>query len=241
MVIGSITRSEIVGCLKMSIYDSRFFVQSDERTDTTLWKLPFDWWSRFYEYPWASKFVNKDDVVLDAACGVCHPFKFYLSDQCQEVYACDLDHRVLDPDALLQDITAFFGVETATNMDRSYFNKVHLVQANLTELPYEDNQFDKVFCISVLEHMDETSMFQTFSEFTRVLKDDGLLILTFDYPDIQFSTLKRTLSETNLEFYGNVSFDLPLDALYSQFHPPTLYCFRAVLRKTGDNLVEHDI
>jgi ubiquinone/menaquinone biosynthesis C-methylase UbiE len=215
----------------MSIFDSRFFVQSDEQIDTILWKLPFDWWSRFYEYQWASKFVNKDDVVLDAACGVCHPFKFYLTDQCQAVYACDLDPRVLDPAAILHDITAFFGAEIATSMDRSYFDKVHLVQANLMELPYEDNQFDKVFCISVLEHMDEKSMFQAFIEFTRVLKNDGLLILTFDYPDIQFPILKRALFQADLKFYSDVSFDLPSDALYSQFHPPTLYCFRAVLRK----------
>ncbi|WP_028778799.1 class I SAM-dependent methyltransferase [Shimazuella kribbensis] len=215
----------------MSKFDSRFFVHSDEKTDTTLLKLPFDWWSRFYEYEWASKFVNGEDIVLDAACGVCHPFKFYLTDHCRSVYACDLDPRVLNYDAILQDITAFFGSEIAANMDKSYFDKVHLSQANLTALPYVNDQFDKVFCISVLEHMDHSSMFAAFQEFSRVLKDDGLLVLTFDYPDIQFPILEEAITQARLKFYSEVSYELPKDALYSRFHPPTLYCFRAVLRK----------
>lgn len=215
----------------MNIYDSRFFVHSDEKTDTTLLKLPYDWWSRFYEYPWASKFVNKDDIVLDAACGVCHPFKFYLTDHCKEVYACDLDPRVLSQDAILQDIAAFFGQDTANQMDTSYFQEVNLQQANLSNLPYHNKQFDKVFCISVLEHMDQESMLQAFQEFNRVLKDNGLLILTFDYPDIQFPLLNRAITEAGLKFYEDVSYELPSDVLYSRFHPPTLYCFRAVLKK----------
>jgi SAM-dependent methyltransferase len=216
----------------MGIHDSRFFVQSDERTDKTLFNLPHDWWSRFYEYQWTSKFVNQGDIVLDAACGVCHPFKFYLADRCREVYACDLDQRILNPDAILQEINDFFGKETSTNMDRSYFDKVHFSQANLTDLPYEDKKFDKVFCISVIEHIGEQAMLEAFREFNRVLKDDGLLILTFDYPDIQFPLLEKAMSQANLAFYGDVSFELPPDALYSKFHPPTLYCFRALLKKT---------
>lgn len=215
----------------MSIYDSRFFVEPDERAETIFFKLPFDWWSRFYEYHWASQFIHKDDVVLDAACGVCHPFKFYLADRCREVHACDVDARILNHEAILQDISAFFSPETAANMDLSYFAKVHLIQADLTKLPYENRKFDKVFCISVLEHMDEESMFKAFTEFTRVLKNDGLLILTFDFPDIQFPILKNAISQAGMDFYGNVSFERPPDALYSRFHPPTLYCFRVVLKK----------
>lgn len=216
----------------MDKYTSRFFVDSDEKTDTTLLKLPYDWWSRFYEYEWASKFLDKKDTVLDAACGVCHPFKFFLTDYCTAVYACDIDQRILDYKAVLQDIKAFFGSETAVTMNESYYDKVHFSVSNLTQLPYEDKKFDKVFCISVLEHMDESSMRKAFHEFYRILKDEGLLILTFDYPDIQFSILQQTLLETNFDFHGEVSFDLPSDALYSLFHPPKLYCFRCVLRKS---------
>jgi len=215
----------------MSIYDSRFFVHTDEKTDTTLLKLPYDWWSRFYEYEWASQFVNKDDVILDAACGVCHPFKFYLTDRCQAVYACDLDPRILDPEAIIQDVKAFFGADVAAQFDKSYINKVDFSIANLSALPYENNKFDKIFCISVLEHMDQTSLFGAFQEFNRVLKEDGLLVLTFDFPDIQFDILREAIRQSDLTFYGDVSYELPEDALYSRFHPPTLYCFRSVLKK----------
>lgn len=215
------------------LFTSRFFVFSDEKTDTTLLKLPYDWWSRFYEYEWASRFTNEKDIVLDAACGVCHPFKFFLTDHCAEVHACDLDSRILDYKSVLQDIQAFFGSEIAMNMDQAFYDRVHFTLADLTELPYEEKKFDKVFCISVLEHMDEASMKKAFHEFYRVLKDDGLLILTFDYPDIQFPSLQQTLSETNFSFHGDVSYDLPGNAVFSRFHPPTLYCFRSVLSKNG--------
>lgn len=147
-----------------------------------------------------------------------------------EVYACDLDPRILDSQAIIQEVTAF-NREAGTQLDQDYFDKLNLTQANLTHLPYESNIFDKVFCISILEHMDEESMVKTFEEFSRILKDEGLLILTFDYPDIQFSILTKAMQKTGLDFYGDVSFDLPSNAVYSQFHAPFLYCYRAVLRK----------
>lgn len=219
----------------MSKYDSRFFVHSDEQTDTVVLKLPHDWWSRFYEYEWASKFADKNDVVLDAACGVSHPFKFYLTEKCQAVYACDLDPRILNYDAIIEETKIIFGENAALQLTEStYIDDVHFSLANLTTLPYEDKQFDKVFCISVLEHMDQSSMYQAFHEFYRVLKDDGLLILTFDFPDIQLDVLEKIIDQSNLAFYGAVSYELPQDALYSRFHPPTLYCFRAVLKKQSN-------
>jgi SAM-dependent methyltransferase len=215
----------------MDLYKSRFFVQSDDRTDKMFFSLPHDWWSRFYEYQWTSQFADSNEIVLDAACGICHPFKFYLVDHCKEVYACDVDPRILDHEAILQEIHAFFGAETAANMDQSYLKKVNVSHANLTDLPYEDEKFDKVFCISVIEHLGEQALLESFQEFNRVLKDDGLFVLTFDYPDISFPLLEKAMSQANFKFYGDVSFELPSDALYSTFHPPTLYCYRAVLKK----------
>ena len=62
----------------MSELISRFFTFDDPKLNKVILKLPESWWSRPYEYAWAKSFVEQDHVVLDAACGVCHPFKFYL-------------------------------------------------------------------------------------------------------------------------------------------------------------------
>lgn len=60
------------------IKTSRFITFDDPQLKKVILELPEIWWSRMYEYAWASSFVNDDHVVLDAACGICHPFKFHL-------------------------------------------------------------------------------------------------------------------------------------------------------------------
>jgi len=67
------------------------------------------------------------------------------------------------------------------------------------------------------------------SEFRRVLKDDGLIVLTFDYPRINLDYLKMLVPEIGLAFHGPVDFDLPVNAVYSDVHQ--LHCFRTVLHK----------
>ncbi len=52
---------------------SRFVQLSDDQSDYFVYKMPGEWWSRKYEYEWASQFCHESQVVLDAACGVEHP------------------------------------------------------------------------------------------------------------------------------------------------------------------------
>ncbi len=95
----------------MSELISRFFTFDDPKLNKVILKLPESWWSRPYEYAWAKSFVEQDHVVLDAACGVCHPFKFYLCNLCNNVYACDLDQRLLSPKEILTDMFNVFGLQ----------------------------------------------------------------------------------------------------------------------------------
>ena len=73
---------EIDSIVEADQYATRFIRQSDPQTSKLIFKLPSTWWSRPYEYAWADKFVEPGDTVLDAACGIAHPFKFYLADKC---------------------------------------------------------------------------------------------------------------------------------------------------------------
>ncbi|MDQ6422465.1 class I SAM-dependent methyltransferase [Paenibacillus sp. LHD-117] len=210
---------------------SRFFVAGDASADTFLFKLPPTWWSRPYEYEWAKEFVRQDNVVLDAACGISHPFKFVLSELCREVHACDIDPRITSPDEIVLDIENDFGAEAARQFPRSYLNIIRFCRANLASLPYGDRTFDRIFCISVLEHLDFGTMLRSFHEFRRILKDDGKLVVTFDYPIIQFDALRAALADAGLVFASDVYYEMPDDALYSDLYGVRLFCFRAVFGK----------
>lgn len=142
---------------------------------------PGFFWSRRYEYPFALRFVEKNDVVLDAACGTYHPFKFALSDICQETYACDI-------------------------VDAEINDKIIFTKCDVSKLPYQDEMFDKVFCISALEHMDIITIEAAVGEFSRVLKPDGKLIITIDYPTLEPKKLLAILEKAGLDT-GESEFD----------------------------------
>ena len=74
---------------------NKYFTTNDEfinRLDDFI--LPPEWWSRPFEYNWCSNFLEKDDIILDAACGIEHPFKFYAANRCKKVYAIDIDKDI---------------------------------------------------------------------------------------------------------------------------------------------------
>ncbi len=209
-------------------YTSRFITTSDAQTDSMIFKLRSTWWSRFYEYAWAASFAEPEATVLDAACGISHPFKFFLSENCAHVYACDIDERILHPGSIIQEITDDLGYEAAQAIHPGYFERIHFSQANLAQLPYSESMFDTIFCISVLEHLDLPTLRSALQEFKRILKQDGLIILTFDYPVINLTLLQTEIQQQGLSFYGSVDFTLPADAITGY----DLNCFRAVLTKS---------
>jgi len=65
--------------------------------------------------------------------------------------------------------------------------------ANIIDLPYQDNMFDRVMCTSVIEHvMDDR---KGMEEMMRVLKPGGLLIITTEFHPI------HSLPLTNLKAF----------------------------------------
>ncbi len=226
---------------------SRFFVKSDKRVDKTLLPLPKVWWSRPYEYAWAEYFADAPRV-LDAACGIERPFKFFLLDHAQEVHACDMEDAIISSDALRSGIEKTYGKDIAIGLPEKYLHDINFQKSSITQLPYQDGFFDRIFCISVLEHLPDhfnryswlprVSMLQlllkkdimlALSEFKRTLKNDGLIILTFDYPNINLQYFNWLVSCLGLKYAGNFSEDIPDKALYSEYLQ--LNCYRAVLQK----------
>jgi 2-polyprenyl-3-methyl-5-hydroxy-6-metoxy-1,4-benzoquinol methylase len=133
--------------------DSRFFRVDDPKTEHFVYDLPEGWWSRFYEYEWCKNFVEAGDAVLDAASGVFHPLKYYLAEHCKEVYACDIDKNIALRFEQMQDIPAEF--KDKINILSPLQDKINNCCCSLASLPYKNNMFDKIFCISVFEHLPD--------------------------------------------------------------------------------------
>lgn len=225
---------------------SRFFKSSDFNDRQFVFEMPQQWWSRKYEYHWASQFCEPDAVALDAACGIEHPLKFYLNDHCQKCYACDLDPRLLIADEIRATATTGFGLSDPAEFPNRYVEDVRYDLASLSALPYETAMFDRIFCVSVLEHLKDrlnrwpvlsklgplTNLMRrdirdSLAEFKRVLKPGGLIVLTFDFPRINLDYLQTVVRELGLRFAGDTDFSLPQDAIHYQ--DKGLNCFRALL------------
>lgn len=67
-------------------------------------------------------------------------------------------------------------IEYANNNYRSY--NLHYKQGTVEKLEFEDNSFDVVVSFETIEHVDEEVQHKFLLEIKRVLKDDGLLIIS---------------------------------------------------------------
>ncbi|MFA6400831.1 MAG: methyltransferase domain-containing protein [Salinivirgaceae bacterium] len=131
--------------------------------------------SRFWEYPFAiiEAELQQGMSCADIGCGTT-PFTAYLAKTVgpKNVYAFDNDH--LDNK---QTSHFAFGVRD------EFINKVgfNFVHSNIDEIKFEDNSFDRVFCLSVLEHIEKPEIWKKgLTEMARILKPGGRLIITFD-------------------------------------------------------------
>ncbi len=95
--------------------------------------------SKRWEYPWALEqaALPPGSEVLDAGCGA-SIFPVFLAGQGYRVSACDLD--------LPHCLDELHGV------------RVDYRRSDLCALPYADNRFAAIFCISVIEHLPREKM-----------------------------------------------------------------------------------
>ena len=218
-------------------YVSRFVKTSDCAANEFVVRLPPAWWSRSYEYAWAAEFAEREHCVLDAACGISHPFKLFLARMCKTVDACDLDARITDTTAILKDITEDFGLhDVVANVKAlvdlgDVLRRMTRTQADITKLPYGDETFDRVFCISTVEHLSDEDACRALSEFRRTLKRGGLAVITFDVPSKSPTTFVSLVNQAGFAFAGALNLEEPEDILRTPMYGG-LSCFRAVLEKT---------
>lgn len=122
-------------------------------------------WSRSFEWPWAIKQagLRPRDVILEAGGGDTE-FQFLLSRRASRVVNFDHDQGVLDASEMY---ARQLGI-----------SNILCRRGDLVDLYYPDAYFDKVFCVSVVEHIENVE--DCIDELWRVLKPGGRLILTMD-------------------------------------------------------------
>jgi SAM-dependent methyltransferase len=100
--------------------------------------------------------------VLEIGCGKGY-FAKYFVDRGDDYYGIDLES---------EEVTFF-----KQRSDHAGTGRMHIVRGSATEMPFEDESFDCVFCNCVIEHIpDDQSVLR---ESVRVLKQDGDFIYTF--------------------------------------------------------------
>ncbi len=115
-----------------------------------------------YRLMFAAKYIERNDVILDFGCGVQHYLLSSAKNKFKIGYGLDYD---VD-DYQKENIILI----------------KHRYQGNL---PFNENFFDKIFMLAVLEHIEKTQVQALLFEFSRVLKSSGHIIMTSPTPRAQ--------------------------------------------------------
>ena len=67
--------------------------------------------------------------------------------------------------------------KTVSLLEDDLRNRANVVQIAAGELPFEDDSFDRIFMVDVIEHLTAEEMKVTVSEFYRILKKGGMVVI----------------------------------------------------------------
>lgn len=165
------------------------------------------WWSRIWEYPYVyyhivnyleSRPGNKM-TIADFGCGITF-FPFLLSGHGHKLICIDADQKCIDS---LKSYLEIFPNEN-----------VLPVQNKGTSIPLENESTDFVYSISVFEHIDNLE--PVIRDIHRILKKDGVLIITFD---VSHNTSFELQQSRYKEFTDMIMKHFTLIQAYHPSHP----------------------
>lgn len=219
-----------------NLLKNRFFTKDDPNQDTFIFKINPGWWSRPYEYLWASKFLEKGKAVLDVACGLSHPFRFVCEKITSNADACDLDGNISDINQTINAIRYQHGEKAVgvfnENLEdyKAIFDKSF--RSDIKNITADPDSYDVVFCISALEHLDTEDIETALSEMSRVVKPDGLIVITLDVPSVDLDKFLAIVDKVGLKFASNdIDATIPDNAINQDYLGQNLKVFRCVLKK----------
>ena len=191
-------------------------------------RLGYDHWSRLWEYPWAalSADLKKGMRVLDVGSGG-SVFPHFLAAQGCEVHSADpsLDEGTRLTIGKKKRLGLSLGIATGWGLPPKVRNSafaVAYVPDSVQDLTYPDRYFDRVFCLSVMEHIPETEWPQCMRQMTRVLRGGGRLVMTLDMgtPNADARQYEKLFTEASLTLVGSIDYPVPISMEDKQTRHP---------------------
>lgn len=100
-----------------------------------------------------------------------------------------------------------------TAIDYGVSSKTNFIEANLTNIPVEDEQYDIIISFHTLEHIYECDVDNVIKEMNRILKPQGHILISipykYHYPD-----------PCHVSFYDEIT----LKQLFEKHNLITIYC-----------------
>lgn len=147
-----------------------------------------DFPTRKFEYPWAfySTRITQGMKVADMGCSL-DPFAPLLAKAGLNTHALDM---FSSHDEGWDPILGFRNGKYVGKQKMDVFQNllqkelsidVQYLNADMSSTDFTENYFDRIYSISVLEHLPKYKIKIVLQEWARILKNDGLIILTIDY------------------------------------------------------------
>ena len=139
----------------------------EKRKGTIDYKTPYHWQAegvsreiQLRRLQFAGKYIKPKDFVLDIGCG-----DGFLTNALS-----GLCERVIGIDTSATGISLAYAMADATN--------VNFAAGSINSLPFKENTFDVVTLFEVIEHISTGQAGNAIGEISRVLREEGKLILT---------------------------------------------------------------
>jgi SAM-dependent methyltransferase len=189
----------------------------------------YDHWSRAWEYPWAilaAELGPPPLTTLDVGGGG-SPFSLYLAARGHESHVADpsLDQgtsfvfdrgKSLYRNARSLAKRALFrvaGLHSLWGLPKGKAGRAVAYHACPADrLEFATGTFDRVFCLSVMEHIPRVVWKDCMREFERVLKPGGRLVVTLDMTseEADARVYRELLSHATLALLGDPAYDVPI-------------------------------
>ena len=136
------------------------------------------------ETPWYFKDLKKTDVVIDLGCSN-GQHSLRVAKKCKNIIGVDHDIDQLKIAKAMKQ--------------RQKIKNARFVEYDLEKkLPFDDNYFDKVMCLDVLEHIERRK--QLLTEIKRILKPKGIAFMVIPNADTSWKKLQKRLG---LNYYSD--------------------------------------
>jgi len=186
-------------------------------------------WSRAWEYPWAvlaADLPARPARMIDVGGGG-SAFGFYLAGKGHECVVADPSLNEGAGCVYDRERTAYQNLRSMSKKvlfraarihsvwglpDTERMSGIRFAPHLADDLKFPDHHFDRVFCLSVIEHVPQELWAGCIREFERVLRPGGYLIITQDMTtqEADEERYRRLVEACTLQLLGDPRYPVPL-------------------------------